>query len=64
MLEGARTAIGPNGFSSNAQRFECLLLADFVAKVGNGKSEAVASMSLSGLLHPLHLAAGPLRQRH
>ena len=42
----------------------CPLLADFVAKVGNGKSEAVASMSLSGLLHPLHLAAGPLRQRH
>ena len=41
-----------------------LLRADFVAKVGNGKSEAVASMSLSGLLHPLHLAAGPLRQRH
>ncbi len=41
-----------------------ILWADFVAKVGNGKSEAVASMSLSGLLHPLHLAAGPLRQRH
>ena len=27
MLEGATTAFGPNGYSSNAQRFECLLLA-------------------------------------
>ena len=38
------------------------LLADFVAEVGDGKNEVTVSTSLSRLLRPLYLAAGPLRQ--
>ncbi len=37
----------------------CRVVADFVAKVGDGKNEATISMSLARLRRPLHLAAGP-----
>src|SRR3974390_1205137 len=40
------------------------LLADFVAKVGDGKGGVIFSMSGSHLLRALLLAAGPLKQRH